>query len=252
MSRFIAIFFHSLFLQSLWNYDRMQNIGFVFSIIPWLKFLYKNNIEKIYDRIKAHLGFFNTHPYLASILIGITMKLEEEYAQEKISSDEIIRTKTMLAGPIAAIGDRLIWSTWRIFCSVLVVSYFLLFGKNFYIESNISLGIIIFLLIYNLIGHLPLRFFGIYWGYYHSRDIVTSLSKFKLQNISEVLNKSSVILLTLSSFIYSISLVDNMKLLLLFWFNIILVILLSRKISKITVILIFLFLNFIIFNFFKI
>ncbi len=249
MNRFIIAFFRSLFLQSVWNYDRMQNVGFVFSIIPWLKSLYKANEEKMYERVKVHLGFFNTHPYLASILIGITMKLEEEYYEGKIGANESIKTKTMLAGPIAAIGDRLIWSTWRSFCSVLVVSYFLLFGKNFYFTSNIILGIIVFLLIYNLIGHIPLRFLGIYFGYRHSKDIVVILSKFQLQKISEVLNKLTVTLLLLTSLLYSISLVDNIKIVLLFWFNIIFATMLSSGFSKLVVFIFLLLLNLIIINF---
>lgn len=248
MTQFIIAFFRSLFLQSVWNYDRMQNVGFVFSIIPWLKSLYKDE-EKMYERIKAHLGFFNTHPYLASVLIGITMKLEEEYCQGKIREDESLKTKTMLAGPIAAIGDRLIWATWRVFCSVLVASYFLIWGKNFYINTNIISGIAIFLVVYNLLGHIPLRILGIYYGYYYSRDIVVILSKFQLQKISEILNTASITILLLTSFLYSISLVDDIRMVLLFWFNIISAAVLSEKLSKQVVFIFLILFNFIVINF---
>lgn len=216
---FFSIFLRSLFLQSVWNYERMQNVGFVFTIIPWLKKIY-GVTQKFYERVKTHYGFFNTHPYFANILIGITMRLEEQYAKNEISSEEIVKTKTILAGPIAAIGDRLIWSTWRMFCGIVVVGYFLIHGKNFYNEANISDGVIGYLLLYNFIGHLPIRFFGLYLGYEYSKEVIEKLAKFALQKIVDVIKTAGGVILLFIAFFYSLSLLDNVLLVVLFWSNI--------------------------------
>lgn len=242
-----GIFLRSLFLQSMWNYERMQNVGFVFSIVPWLKHLYKKIDEEHFcNRVRYHLGFFNTHPYMANIIIGIIMKLEEKYLNNEINEEEIGRTKTMLAGPLAAIGDRLIWSTWRVFCGIIAVCYFILFGKNFYINANFVVGILLFVLLYNLIGHLPIRILGIYWGYHYSKEIVDKLAKFGLQKIVSVVRTTGIILLCISSFIYSISAVDNIQLVILFWFNIMAAMILSKKIDAIFIFLLLLTVNIII------
>lgn len=230
----VTIFLRSLFLQSVWNYERMQNIGFVFTIIPWLKKLYSNDKQKLYDRIKAHCGFFNTHPYFASLLVGIVMRLEEEYSKGEISSDQVMRTKTMLAGPIAAIGDRLIWSTWRAFCGIVAVSYFLVYGQYFYKTANMLTGILLYLILYNILGHLPIRLLGISWGYNYSKQVIEKLSKFQLQKVLEVIRTVGVTVLLFASFIYSMSLIENnFKLLtILFWSNVLLAAVLSRKIAE--------------------
>jgi fructoselysine and glucoselysine-specific PTS system IID component len=247
---FFSIFLRSLFLQSVWNYERMQNVGFVFTIIPWLKKIY-GSTQKFYERIKAHYGFFNTHPYLANILIGITMRLEEQYAKNEIGNEEVLKTKTILAGPIAAIGDRLIWSTWRVFCGILVIGYFLVNGRNFYFITNALIGIIGYLLIYNFIGHLPIRFFGIHLGYKYSKEIVEKMAKFGLQKIVEVVRMIGIVVLLIVSIIYSVSLLDNIFLVFLFWLNVFTALLLHKKIAEIFIFLILLCFNTLLFIVFK-
>lgn len=231
----LTTFIRSLFLQSLWNYERMQNVGFVFSIIPWLKQIYKNK-QELYERIRVHFGFFNTHPYFANILVGITMRLEEEYLNGKTNSENVIKTKSMLAGPIAAIGDNLIWSSWRVVCSMLVISFYLCYGKDFFLNTNtILIGILIFLVVYNFVGHLPLRIFGILWGYNYSKDIVQKLAKFELQKVAKILHSIGISVIVICSFFYSLTLVDDVLLTFLFWFNILLAMILHKKFAEVIV-----------------
>lgn len=237
----VSIFLRSLFLQSVWNYERMQNIGFAFTFLPWLRRLYSNDKQKFYDRLKAHCGFFNTHPYFASLLIGIVMKLEEEYSKGEIPAEQVMRTKTMLAGPIAAIGDRLIWSTWRTFCGIIAVSYFLIHGQYFNKTANILTGILLYLILYNLFGHIPIRLFGISLGYNYSKKVVEKISKFQLQKVLDIIRIIGITVLLFTSFFYSISMLNTIKLpAILFWINILLAIMLSRKIAEIIVFIILL------------
>lgn len=75
----LAVAWRSTFIQGSWNYERMQNGGWAFSMIPAIKKLYKTKEERS-AALKRHLEFFNTHPYIASPILGVTLALEEERA----------------------------------------------------------------------------------------------------------------------------------------------------------------------------
>ena len=69
----IKVWWRSTFLQGSWNYERMQNGGWAYTLIPALKRLYHTKEDRS-AALKRHLEFFNTHPYLASPILGVTMK----------------------------------------------------------------------------------------------------------------------------------------------------------------------------------
>lgn len=70
-----SVMLRSQFLQGSWNYERMQNGGWAFSLIPALKKLYPNK-DDASQALKRHLEFFNTHPYIAAPILGVTLALE--------------------------------------------------------------------------------------------------------------------------------------------------------------------------------
>ena len=53
----IAIWWRSTFLQGSWNYERMQNGGWVYAMIPAIKKLYKTKEEQA-AALQRHLEFF--------------------------------------------------------------------------------------------------------------------------------------------------------------------------------------------------
>ena len=59
----LAVAWRSTFIQGSWNYERMQNGGWAFSMIPAIKKLYKTKEDRA-AALKRHLEFFNTHPYI--------------------------------------------------------------------------------------------------------------------------------------------------------------------------------------------
>nr|WP_276870434.1 PTS system mannose/fructose/sorbose family transporter subunit IID [Lactococcus taiwanensis] len=103
----------SMFLQGSWNYERMQNGGWAYSLIPALKKLYPSG-EEAKEALKRHLEFFNTHPYVAAPIIGVTLALEEERANGAEIDDAAIQgVKVGMMGPLAGIGDPVFWFTVR-------------------------------------------------------------------------------------------------------------------------------------------
>ena len=107
----ISVWLRSTFLQGSWNYERMQNGGWAFAMIPAIKRLYKTKEERS-AALKRHLEFFNTHPYVASPILGVTLALEEERSNGTEVDDITIQgVKVGMMGPLAGIGDSLVVGT---------------------------------------------------------------------------------------------------------------------------------------------
>ena len=95
------VWWRSQFLQGSWNYERMQNLGWAYSLIPAIKKLYTNKEDQA-AALKRHLEFFNTHPYVAAPIIGVTLALEEEKANGTEIEDAAIQgVKIGMMGPLA-------------------------------------------------------------------------------------------------------------------------------------------------------
>ena len=108
-----SVMLRSQFLQGSWNYERMQNGGWAYSLIPALKKLYPNK-DDASAALKRHLEFFNTHPYIAAPILGVTLALEEERANGVQIDDAAIQgVKVGMMGPLAGIGDTVFWFTVR-------------------------------------------------------------------------------------------------------------------------------------------
>jgi len=93
------------------SYDRMQALGFCNAISSALRKLYKND-EKLIDALKRHMSFYNSEGTFGSLIMGITLSLEEQKAGgEDIPGEAITGIKTGLMGPVAGLGDTVVWGT---------------------------------------------------------------------------------------------------------------------------------------------
>lgn len=130
------------FLQSSWNYERMQNGGWAYSMMPALKALYPEK-EGFIEALKRHLEFYNTHPYVSSPVLGVTLALEEERANGVNVDDATIQgVKVGMMGPLAGVGDPLFWFTLRPILGAL--------GASLALSGNV-LGPILFIVVWNVI-----------------------------------------------------------------------------------------------------
>ena len=73
------IFLRTFFLQALWNFERLQNVGFLYILYPVFKSLYKDK-EKRKEALLRHIGFFNTNPYMVNIIIAMVINAENNIA----------------------------------------------------------------------------------------------------------------------------------------------------------------------------
>lgn len=75
----LNVAWRNTFAQGSWNYERMQNGGFVYAMIPAIKKLYSDKEDRKLA-LQRHLEFYNTHPYLTAPVLGVTLAMEEERA----------------------------------------------------------------------------------------------------------------------------------------------------------------------------
>ena len=109
----LSVAWRHQFLQGSWNYERMQNGGWCYSIIPAIKKLSKDPQDRA-DALKRHLEFYNTHPYVSAPVMGVTLALEEERANgAEINNQAIQGVKVGMMGPLAWVGDPVFWFTLR-------------------------------------------------------------------------------------------------------------------------------------------
>ncbi|MEJ4202849.1 PTS system mannose/fructose/sorbose family transporter subunit IID [Enterococcus faecium] len=171
----LAVAWRSTFIQGSWNYERMQNGGWAFSMIPAIKKLYKTKEERS-AALKRHLEFFNTHPYIASPILGVTLALEEERANgAPVDNVAIQGVKVGMMGPLAGVGDPVFWFTVRPMLGAL--------GASLAMGGNI-LGPIIFFLGWNII-RWAFMWYTQEFGYKAGSKITDDLSGGLLQDVTK-------------------------------------------------------------------
>lgn len=169
------VWWRSQFLQGSWNYERMQNMGWAYALIPALKKLYTTKEDRA-AALERHMEFFNTHPYVAAPIIGVTLALEEEKASGTPVEDKAIQgVKIGMMGPLAGIGDPVFWFTVRPILGAL--------GASLASAGNI-LGPIIFFVGWNLI-RMSFLWYTQELGYKSGKEITKDMSGGILQNITK-------------------------------------------------------------------
>ena len=163
------------FLQGSWNYERMQNGGWCYSIIPAIKKLYPNKEAKV-AALKRHMEFYNTHPYVSAPVMGVTLALEEERANGAEINDTAIQgVKVGMMGPLAGVGDPVFWFTLRPILGAL--------GASLALSGNI-IGPLIFFFAWNII-RIAFLWYTQEFGYKVGTSIAQDLSGGLLGKITQ-------------------------------------------------------------------
>lgn len=163
------------------SFERLQALMFANSIIPALNELYEDDPEELSAAYTRHLQFYNSEATFGSLILGISMSMEEERANgAEINDEAITGIKTGLMGPMAGIGDTLIWGTIKPIILGLAVSFAL--------QAN-ALGALIpflFPLTIILIGYNNMKL-----GYRLGRESVTNLMADGSMN--RIINAASIL-----------------------------------------------------------
>ena len=124
----------SMLLQASFNYERMQASGWLYGLLPALKKIHTNQRD-LARAMKGHMGFFNTHPFLVTFVIGIILAME----RSKQDVNSIQSTKIAVGAPLGGIGASLA------------------------LQGSI-LGAVVFIVLFNVV-HLGLRFGLAHYAY---------------------------------------------------------------------------------------
>ena len=126
--------------------------------------------------LKRHLEFFNTHPYVAAPIMGVTLALEEEKANGTDIEDAAIQgVKIGMMGPLAGIGDPVFWFTVRPILGAL--------GASLAQAGNIA-GPLIFFIGWNLI-RMAFLWYTQELGYKAGSEITKDMSGGILKDITK-------------------------------------------------------------------
>jgi PTS system mannose-specific IID component/fructoselysine and glucoselysine-specific PTS system IID component len=150
-----SVFWRTLTLSSTYNYERMQGLGYVYSMIPVIKRFYKKKEDQV-AAFKRHFELFNTTPTMGGFVTGLSAAMEKEASEDpNFDKSSINAVKVSLMGPFAGIGDTIFWAALRIITLGI--------GISLCMNGNI-LGLILHLALFNAVAFIP-RYYGVYWGY---------------------------------------------------------------------------------------
>ena len=170
-----SVWWRHQFLQGSWNYERMQNGGWCYAMIPAIKALYKDKDEQA-AALKRHLEFYNTQPFVSAPIIGVTLALEEERANGVEVEDQAIQgVKVGMMGPLAGVGDPVFWFTIRSILGAL--------GASMAMGGSI-VGPLLFFVAWNLI-RMAFLWYTQEFGYSVGTTIAKDLSGGLLGKITE-------------------------------------------------------------------
>ena len=140
----------SLLLQASFNYERMQASGWLYGLLPALQKIHTNP-KDLSRAMKGHMGFFNTHPFLVTFVMGIVLAME----RSKQNVNSIQSTKIAVGAPLGGIGDAMFWLTLLPICGGI--------GADLALQGSI-MGAVVFFLLFNVV-HFGLRFGLAHYAY---------------------------------------------------------------------------------------
>ena len=145
---------------------RQMAIGFLWQIMPALNRYYKDQPEKKKEALYRHVQFCNVSNAIYPFLAGLVASMEKENSEvDDFDTISIVAIKAALMGPLAGIGDSLLFSVVRVIAAGI--------GISFALQGSI-LGPILFFLIYNGCT-MALRFSLGYVGFISGSSFITNM-----------------------------------------------------------------------------
>ncbi len=165
-------FWRYVFLfQCGWNYERMQSVGYCYTMIPILKKLHPDP-EEFKEAFLTNLNFFNTNPVVgAPLIIGAHIALEEAGASLETTEG----LKVGLMGPLAGVGDTLVWALYN--------SIIFSIGASMALAGNVLGPILVILLVF--FPYLAVRYWQFFWAYRQGTNLVAQLGGGVIARVTE-------------------------------------------------------------------
>jgi len=171
------MYWRSTFLLGSFNFERMQAMGFCYTLMPAIRKVYRGDKAAEAAALKRHLEFYNTQPWVSSVVFGVTAAMEEQKAKgEDISEETITSVKVGLMGPLAGVGDPIFWGTARPVLAAL--------GASLALNGSI-VGPLLFFIGINVLRVLT-RWYGLKFGYERGTEMVTEVGGGQLKKVTQM------------------------------------------------------------------
>lgn len=158
--------------QCGWNYERMQSVGYCYSMLPIFKKT-RPTPEEYKEAFITNLNFYNTNPIVGTPLImGAHVALEEAGASLETTEG----LKVGLMGPLAGVGDTLVWAIYN--------SIIFTIGASMALNGNAFGPIFVILMIF--FPYMAVRYWQYMWAYKQGTNLIASLGGGAIQRITEL------------------------------------------------------------------
>lgn len=107
MRDMVNLAFRSILIGGTYNYQNMQGPGFATVLAKDLKKIYGNDKKGLSEALLDNSNILNTQTHASSFLSGLILSLEEKKAPREL----IAGIRNALFGPLAGIGDSIVWYT---------------------------------------------------------------------------------------------------------------------------------------------
>lgn len=162
------MFWYSVPLYSGWGMERQAASGCLFTMMPLLKKLYKDQPEKLKESLVRNNELYAIADQFHEFVAGILISMEEQNAKtDGFDTSAISNVKVAMMGPLAGVGDSFFLGTLR----VLAIGI----GASLMAEGN-PLGILMFILVWNVPCFL-VKYFGTFLGYRLGANFITKAAE---------------------------------------------------------------------------
>ncbi len=171
------IFLRSNTLELSFNYEKMQALGFCYSITPALEAYYRDSKPQLSDALVRNMALFNITPAMSPFVLGVAASLEKEVSKNpKMQSSMMNNIKSSLMAPLSGIGDSFFWGTFRIIAAGIGISM---------AQQGSIMGMLMFLLLFN-IPNYGVRWFGLNLGFKLGTKLIDQMAS---GNVIDRINK---------------------------------------------------------------
>ena len=99
--------FRTSLIQACFTFERGLGIGWTYVLSSCLKKIYKDDEEKLAEALEDNMAYMSTNLTAAAFLAGLIAAAEEDKTDRDIPNN----LRLALFGPLAGIGDALLWFT---------------------------------------------------------------------------------------------------------------------------------------------
>lgn len=148
---------------NIFNYESQMGPAVAWALAPALRKIYDDD-DEYQEALENHFNYYNSTTVMSSLILGASLAMEE---RDGIKAKTAVQSlKTSLMGPMAGVGDTLVWVLWPTIMGS-ISGYMALQGN--------PLGAIVWLIANIVFWFVKLKMFDI--GFTSGTKLITSLGE---------------------------------------------------------------------------